>query len=262
MFEYTWLGTASVRLRSEKTTVVFDPFFSRNPDYETLRMDDLQDVQAILLTHGHFDHASDVPSLVRQLRVPVYAAPDTAALLHKRHGLPSALVKSIRFMEPFTIGDFSFLPHPTRHIRYDRALVQQTIQETFWGSGRAHLAHLPSHLNSHLRFPCGTCIAWRVDHLQTSLLHLGSLAFDAVQRYPKGLDWLSLPYQGHSRLDELSLEALFGLKPTRVVLHHHDNTFPPISQTVDTEPFAQRLNQSHLPTTLYRPSPREPLSLV
>lgn len=38
----------------------------------------LEDVSAVLLTHGHADHAGGLPSLLRERAVPVYAAPGVA----------------------------------------------------------------------------------------------------------------------------------------------------------------------------------------
>jgi phosphoribosyl 1,2-cyclic phosphodiesterase len=35
----------------------------------------LEDVRAVLLTHGHSDHVCGVPSLVRELGIPIYSAP-------------------------------------------------------------------------------------------------------------------------------------------------------------------------------------------
>ena len=39
---------------------------------------DLSDVSAVLLTHGHADHTSGVRSLLRERKVPLYAAPGVA----------------------------------------------------------------------------------------------------------------------------------------------------------------------------------------
>lgn len=38
----------------------------------------LDDVSAVLLTHGHADHAGGLPGLLRERAVPVYAAPEVA----------------------------------------------------------------------------------------------------------------------------------------------------------------------------------------
>lgn len=39
---------------------------------------DLDDVRAVLLTHGHADHTSGVRSLLRERKIPLYAAPGVA----------------------------------------------------------------------------------------------------------------------------------------------------------------------------------------
>ena len=42
---------------------------------------DLSDVSAVLLTHGHADHTSGVRSLLRERKMPLYAAPGVAETL-------------------------------------------------------------------------------------------------------------------------------------------------------------------------------------
>ena len=69
----------------------------------------LEDVRAVLVTHGHSDHTSGVRSLVRELGVPVYAAPGVG------ERLGATLVET---WEPLRIGDllaeFFEVPHDSR----------------------------------------------------------------------------------------------------------------------------------------------------
>lgn len=74
----------------------------------------LTDVSAVLLTHGHADHASGVRSLLREYEVPLYAAPGVAETVG---------ATSVRVGEPLDLGGalatFFEVPHdsPTYGLR-------------------------------------------------------------------------------------------------------------------------------------------------
>lgn len=69
----------------------------------------LEDVETVLLTHGHSDHTSGVRSLVRERGIPIYAAPDVGGRL-------GAIV--IEAGNPLRIGgltaEFFEVPHDSR----------------------------------------------------------------------------------------------------------------------------------------------------
>ncbi|GAG89499.1 unnamed protein product, partial [marine sediment metagenome] len=62
------------------TRLMFDPFFYRNdkasPVLKTKR-EDVKDISAIFITHGHFDHATDAAWYAENLDVPVYCCAKT-----------------------------------------------------------------------------------------------------------------------------------------------------------------------------------------
>ena len=66
--EVQWLGHATTRITSvEGKVIVIDPFLKKNPivpaKYRNLKA--LGKVDLILVTHGHFDHARDLPELAK-----------------------------------------------------------------------------------------------------------------------------------------------------------------------------------------------------
>ncbi len=66
--EVQWLGHATTRITSVKgKVIVIDPFLKTNPivpaKYRDLKA--LGKVDLILVTHGHFDHARDLPELAK-----------------------------------------------------------------------------------------------------------------------------------------------------------------------------------------------------
>lgn len=70
--EMTWLGHASFRIRMDDgTTVYLDPWLEGNPacpesEHHPDRVD------AIFVTHGHFDHFGSVPTLAERLAPQVF----------------------------------------------------------------------------------------------------------------------------------------------------------------------------------------------
>ncbi len=66
--EVLWLGHATVRITSvEGKVIVIDPFLKKNPTVPAKyrNLDELGPVDLILVTHGHFDHARDLPELAK-----------------------------------------------------------------------------------------------------------------------------------------------------------------------------------------------------
>ena len=91
----TYLGTNGYLLESRDATIVVDPYFTRVPLWRValgLRMgtsDEAralgkrrlpQKVDAILVTHGHFDHLLDVPWIAMKTRARIVASPTATHL--------------------------------------------------------------------------------------------------------------------------------------------------------------------------------------
>ncbi|MFD1343401.1 metal-dependent hydrolase [Litorisediminicola beolgyonensis] len=67
-----WLGHASFRLEIGDQVLLVDPWLTGNPLFPEDRKDEATTgATRILLTHAHFDHASEVLDLARSLDVPV-----------------------------------------------------------------------------------------------------------------------------------------------------------------------------------------------
>ncbi len=74
--EVLWLGHSTIRITSvEGKVIVIDPFLKTNPTVPARYRDlkELGTVDLILITHGHFDHARDLPELAKLTGAPVVA---------------------------------------------------------------------------------------------------------------------------------------------------------------------------------------------
>jgi L-ascorbate metabolism protein UlaG (beta-lactamase superfamily) len=72
MIQITWLGHATFELRFESGEVLlFDPWMEGNPSFP--KGYELKRVDAIALTHAHFDHVNDVIPVARKFSPKVVA---------------------------------------------------------------------------------------------------------------------------------------------------------------------------------------------
>jgi L-ascorbate metabolism protein UlaG (beta-lactamase superfamily) len=71
-----WLGHATFTLSDGTTTVLVDPWLTGNPS-ATVSADDVA-ADAILLTHGHFDHINDLVPIAKRTGAPVLAVKEIA----------------------------------------------------------------------------------------------------------------------------------------------------------------------------------------
>ena len=57
-----WLGCGGYELVTDAGTILYvDPWLTSHAFNAPITADDIKKADAILLTHGHFDHAEDVP---------------------------------------------------------------------------------------------------------------------------------------------------------------------------------------------------------
>ena len=75
----TWLGHATVLLTTQSgTRIIFDPWIEGNPK-SPLSSADLGEIDAIVVTHGHFDHIGSVIPLAAATGASVICVPEMAA---------------------------------------------------------------------------------------------------------------------------------------------------------------------------------------
>lgn len=84
----TWLGHASFRIEIGGQVLLIDPWLTGNPMLpEDHHEAATKGATHILLTHAHFDHASDLPGLAKKLGVPVVGQFDLMSWWEEKEGL-------------------------------------------------------------------------------------------------------------------------------------------------------------------------------
>ena len=88
--ELTWLGHSAIRIRlDDGTTLLVDPYLTGNPSCPESEHTH-ERVDAIYVTHGHFDHFGDTVDLARSSGAQVFAIHEVAEYLGGQ-GIESAV---------------------------------------------------------------------------------------------------------------------------------------------------------------------------
>jgi L-ascorbate metabolism protein UlaG (beta-lactamase superfamily) len=120
----TYLGVAGFRLESGGANLLFDPYVSRLavPDFNARVEPDLASIarytptraDAILISHSHFDHVLDAPSIALRTGA-VLLGTDSTAVLARSAGVPDAQIIAAHGGEHFKLGAFDVRVVPALH---------------------------------------------------------------------------------------------------------------------------------------------------
>ncbi len=133
----SWLGTAGWRVEAAGRVVLVDPYLTR---FDTglaagrfdpatpLRTDPsavdphTADADTVLVTHTHWDHAADVPHVVRTSGAQLFGTLTTCQVA-RSYDVPAGQVSTLQGGEVLTLGDLVLRPFSARHSRNARGAV-------------------------------------------------------------------------------------------------------------------------------------------
>ncbi len=243
--ELTWLGTAGFIVKCKEGEIAFDPFLSRGQgEASPFNVKSFENTKALFVGHGHFDHTFDVPEIVAGTDLKVFAPGLTGQVL-KLRGVPSPRLMNAQNKEilfaPLKVRAFH-----SSHVSFDIPLVLSTVKRC-GVRGCFHAVGLG------LGYPKGLVQTYLFEAGGKKVLFISSAGCSEKEllEYRKlEIDILLAPLQGHSSIQEIAAEQTLIIQPKVVIPHHHDDFYPPLSQSVSVDIFREQLHRLGFKGTL------------
>ena len=134
-----FVGVSTLVISDDSTTIMTDGFFSRfrssdmlfgeiEPQKEDIKwaVDKLaiNQLDAILVVHSHFDHAMDAPEVAKLTGAPMYGSESTANI-GRGWNLPENQIKVFQDRQPMQFGKFKVTPILSNHFVFANAAVKE-----------------------------------------------------------------------------------------------------------------------------------------
>lgn len=232
-----WYGTAAIALESGGQRILFDPFVPLHGSPVDMTLADYDGYDTIFVTHGHVDHIVSLPDVCSRNPNAVVHCTDTPWHTLRGKGVPEHQLRLIGYDQTIQLGPFIIRTLHGRHAvlpKITPALLLQKLATGHWGN-------LPFLLRENrICQENDETLLYHIEAEGKSIVLMGSLNLRPDAAYPTGCDVLLLPYNGWEDNLPPAVDAIERLQPKRVLLHHYDDTFPPLTGPIDRAPIKQR----------------------
>lgn len=248
----SWLGTASILIETKETSILIDPYMN-NDNLEPVYRKILHRVDAIFITHPHFDHFSSIEYFIKHCQAPIYVCIRGIEIARKR-GLPIHRFYEIKKDSVITYKDATIEMYQGSHCKFDKGIVYNTLKRTILPKNIVAALKIGYVHRQYQIAMIEDVLSFAVSIEGKSVFIMGSANLCEDVRYPQNMDLLVYPYQGRSDMAMYSLAIIERLKPKAVMLDHFDDSFSPISCLMDTRVFISMMQDKYPNIKVFEPN--------
>jgi len=232
-----WYGTASIEYSTDTGRLLFDPFLPLPGSVHQVDISEYDGFSDILVTHGHFDHIVNIPEIVkRNPDTRVHCTRTPYATLRKK-GVPESNLSLISYGDRLQIKGFTVSVYHAKHAVLPKASLRKIAAVLKAGN----TGNLPFFAREGRKcVENDETVVFLIEADGKRVLHMGTMNLREDTEYPTGCDLLMLPYNGWEDNFPPAERIISRLKPQKVILHHFDNTFPPLTSDPVLEPVQKR----------------------
>ncbi len=237
----TWYGTATIGIDDGKTKLLFDPFVRMNKHVETTPVEGFTGFDAVLVTHGHFDHIYSIPALTeKDKNVPVYCTETPKKTLMEK-GVSGDRIKEIKPDDVIQIGDFTIRPRRFRHIIFDPLYILSVVPKCIVGFPRLFWQ---AYMN-HQMPEGGEIVAYEIEGHGKRIFLTGSFREHPDEVYPEDVDLFVLANGGSVFVPEKTKSFIERYRPKKIFVDHFDDAFPPLTRNVSVKRLKETVERNH-----------------
>jgi L-ascorbate metabolism protein UlaG (beta-lactamase superfamily) len=227
-----WLLTAAFEILTENFKILIDPWISRPPNAPwqlKTKIKDIQNFDAIFLSHGHFDHSLDVPEIVKNTETKVYCSKQIRKVFIKEFNMEE---ENLIELSPGQIIEFEPDLKVTiirsQHIQFDDfaqsrgALLRNA---NFDAATKQMFAEIG-------KYVMGDVFGFLMEFSHgKKLIHFGSGGYHKgeIEKLPQEIDIFLAPVAGREDADIVIAQMANIFTPKMIIPHHYDDFFPPLT---------------------------------
>ena len=228
-----WHGTASVEAVCGKGKILFDPFVPLKGSDVDVKIEEFDGFSHVFVTHGHIDHITDLPEVVRRNPDVLIHCTATPYRTLTKKGVPARNLALLRYGDLLLVNGFTIRAYHGRH-----AILPSVDAKMIagWAKSPAR-GNMPHILKEFIACPENDeTVFYQIEADGKIVCLMGSMNMRDEVEYPCGADLLVLPYNGWVDNYTPAVRFIEKLRPKRVLLNHYDNTFPPLTTPLDPSP--------------------------
>lgn len=138
----TWLGHSTVLIEMDGYRVLTDPVWSERVSPVSfagpkrffpppLPLTDLPDIDAVILSHDHFDHLDEATIKALMKKVPLFVTPLGVGAYMEEWDVPPEKIRELDWWQSTQIGTLTLTATPARHFS-GRSLSTSAQNKTLW----------------------------------------------------------------------------------------------------------------------------------